>query len=260
MKSLEMFNLTGQTAIITGASKGLGEGFAHALAGAGANLFILARNPEGLIRVSEDIRNEYGVQCEWCTADISSQEDILNAVGKCKEIYGRIDILVNCAAAMRNNKPPQDTTPEEFEAVMYPNVTGTLMMCKAVYDTMKAQGYGRIVNISSLASLVVLKGVYGGSYEVSKAAVSMLTKVLAVEWANDGICVNAICPGYYGTQPNREFFAADPTFLGKVLDAIPMHRLGEIDELWGALLLLASPAASYMQGVIIPVEGGYSSW
>ena len=257
---MRLFDLHGEIAVITGASKGLGESFAHALAQAGADLFLIARREEGLIRVSQDIQTRYGVRCRWCTADISSQADIRRAVAQCVEIYGKIDILVNNAAAMRNNKPPQDTTPEEFDAVMHPNVIGTLMMCQEVGAVMRAQKKGRIVNISSMSALIVNRGVYGGSYEVSKAAVSMLTKTLAVEWARDGISVNAICPGYYGTQPNREFFAADPTFEQKVLDMIPMHRLGEPEELWGALLLLCSPAASYMQGTVITVDGGYTLW
>lgn len=254
------FDLHGEVAVITGASKGLGESFAHALAQAGADLFLIARREEGLIRVSQDIQARHGTHCHWCAADISSQADIRRAVAQCMEAYGKIDILVNNAAAMRNNKPPQDTTPEEFDAVMHPNVIGTLMMCQEVGTVMRAQKKGRIVNISSMSALIVNRGVYGGSYEVSKAAVSMLTKTLAVEWARDGISVNAICPGYYGTQPNREFFAADPTFEQKVLDMIPMHRLGEPEELWGALLLLCSPAASYMQGTVITVDGGYTLW
>lgn len=257
---MRLFDLQGEIAVITGASKGLGESFAHALAQAGADLFLIARREEGLIRVSQDIQTRHGVRCYWCTADISSQADIRRAVARCVEVYGKIDILVNNAAAMRNNKSPQDTTPEEFDAVMHPNVIGTLMMCQEVGAVMRAQKKGRIVNISSMSALIVNRGVYGGSYEVSKAAVSMLTKTLAVEWARDGISVNAICPGYYGTQPNREFFAADPTFEQKVLDMIPMHRLGEPEELWGALLLLCSPAASYMQGTVITVDGGYTLW
>lgn len=257
---LNLFDLHGQVAIVTGASKGLGESFAHALAASGADLFLMARRPEGLIRVAEEIRAQHGVRCEWCTADIGAQEEIRRAVDTCMERYGRIDILVNNAAAMRNNKPPQDTTPEEFDAVMHPNVIGTFMMAQEAGAVMRRQKSGRIVNISSMSALIVNRGVYGGSYEVSKAAVSMLTKTLAVEWAQDGISVNAICPGYYGTQPNREFFAADPTFEQKVIDMIPMHRLGELEELWGALLLLCSPAASYMQGVILPVDGGYTLW
>lgn len=257
---MRLFDLSGDVAVITGASKGLGESFAHALAQAGADLFLIARKEDGLIRVSNDIESQYGVRCTWCTADISSQEDIRNAVAKCVATYGKIDILINNAAAMRNNKPPQDTTPEEFDAVMHPNVIGTLMMCQEVGAVMRKQKRGRIVNIASMSALIVNRGVHGGSYEVSKAAVTMLTKTLAVEWAQDGVTVNAICPGYYGTQPNREFFAADPTFEGKVLDMIPMHRLGEPEELWGALLLLSSPAASYMQGTVITVDGGYTLW
>lgn len=257
---LNIFDLQGKIAIVTGASKGLGESFAHALAQSGANLFLIARRTDRLQEVCAEIEEKYHVKCHCCAADISIQADTEKVAKMCMEEYGRIDILVNNAAAMRNNKLPQDTTPEEFDAVMYPNVIGTLMMCQAVYPVMKKQGYGRIVNISSMSSLIVNRGVYGGSYEVSKAAVSMLTKTLAVEWCGDGISVNAICPGYYGTQPNREFFAADPTFEGKVLDMIPMHRLGEPEELWGALLLLCSSAASYMQGTIIPVDGGYTLW
>ena len=255
-----LFDLTGETAMITGAGKGLGRSFAGALAQAGADLFLIARNEESLIRAAGELQEQYGIACAWCAADISCQEDVRRAVSQCEARYGNIDILVNNAAAMRNNKPPQDTSPSEFEAVMGPNVTGTFMMCQEAGAVMRKRKKGRIVNISSMSAMIVNRGVHGGSYEVSKAAVSMLTKTLAVEWAGDGITVNAICPGYYGTQPNLDFFAADPAFRETVLDMIPMHRLGRPEELWGALLLLCSPAASYMQGVTIPVDGGYTLW
>jgi len=257
---MRLFDLSGETAIVTGASRGLGESFANALAEAGADLFLIARREEGLIRVSRDIEARCGVRCRWCAADISRREEVRGAVARCVESYGKIDILVNNAGAMRDNRPPQDTAPEEFEAVLRPNVIGTLMMCQEAGAVMRARRKGRIVNISSMSAQIVNRGVYGGSYEVSKAAVSMLTKVLAVEWAGDGLSVNAICPGYYGTQPNLDFFAADPAFEQKVLDMIPMHRLGRPEELWGALLLLCSPAASYMQGAVITVDGGYTLW
>lgn len=259
-KVQSMFDLTGQVAIVTGASKGLGESYAHMLAQAGADLFITARKKEGLERVSDEIRKEYGKKCFYSCADVSIEADCKRAAAECLEAYGRIDILINNAAAMRNNKPPQDTTPEEFEAVMHPNVTGTLMMANAVYPTMAKQHYGRIVNISSLSANIINKGVHGGSYDVSKAAVSHLTKALATEWAKDGICVNALAPGYYGTKPNLDFFAADPQFKGMVEDLIPMHRLGEPEELWGAMLLLCSRASSYMQGDVISIDGGYTIW
>lgn len=257
---LSCFDLTGRAAIVTGASKGLGEGFAHALAQSGANLLLAARHPEGLERVADEIRSRYGVRCQWCAADIASPGDPDRIAAACLDAYGKIDILVNNAAAMRLNKPPQDTTPAEFEAVMYPNVIGTYALCRAAGAVMRRQKQGKIVNISSMSAQIVNRGVYGGSYEVSKAAVSMLTKTLAAEWAADGVNVNAICPGYYGTEPNRAFFAADPSFEGKVLDMIPMHRLGLPEELWGALILLCSAAADYMQGSIITVDGGYTLW
>lgn len=257
---MELFQLRGETAIITGASKGLGRSFAEALAQAGADLFLIARNEEGLRQAAQELQTRYGAACAWCAADVSRQEDVQRSVSQCLERYGKIDILVNNAAAMRNNKPPQDTTPQEFEAVMRPNVTGVFMMCQEAGAVMRRRKKGRIVNISSMSAMIVNRGVFGGSYEVSKAAVSMLTKTLAVEWAKDGVSVNAICPGYYGTQPNLDFFAADPAFEETVLDMIPMHRLGKPEELWGALLLLCSPAASYMQGVTIPVDGGYTLW
>jgi gluconate 5-dehydrogenase len=134
------------------------------------------------------------------------------------------------------------------------------MLSKAAARDMRKRKYGRIVNIASMSALVVNKGVHGGSYEVSKAAVLMLTRTLAAEWAKDGICVNAICPGYYLTDPNKEFFAKDPAFHRNVIEMIPAGRLGELHELGGALLLLCSGAASYMHGTAITVDGGYTLW
>ena len=256
----KLFDLSGNAAIITGAGKGLGESFAHALAQAGADLLLIDIVEEGVRKVSGEINNKYNVKCDYALANITNEDQVEQAVEKCVSLYGKVDILVNNAAAMRKNIPPEDTTPEQFESVMYPNVTGTLIVSKAAAKYMRQNKSGRIVNISSMSALVVNRGVHGGSYEVSKAAVVMLTKTLATEWCKDGISVNAICPGYYGTDPNKAFFAEDPTFYKKVIDMIPMGRLGNLEELWGVLLLLCSPAASYMQGTVIPVDGGYTLW
>jgi len=256
----DIFDLNGMAAIVTGAGKGLGESFSHALAQAGANLLLVDRVGPLVEKVSAVIRERYAVGCDHCIADIVDVRQVENAVMRCVELYGKVDILINNAAAMRNDITPDETTPEQFEAVMRPNVTGTFIFSKAAACEMKKQNYGRIVNISSMSALVVNKGVHGGSYEVSKAATVMLTKALATEWGRYGINVNTICPGYYGTDPNKEAFAKDPGFYETVIDMIPMGRLGEPTELWGALLLLASPAAGYMQGVVIPVDGGYTLW
>ena len=256
----DIFNIKGESAIITGAGKGLGENFAHVLAQAGANLLLVSRGQENIARVSREINEKYGVSCDYCAADIGIEKDVNAVVEKCVKQYGKIDILVNNAASMRNNIPQVDTTLEQFQAVMHPNVTGTFLFSKAAAMEMKKAKKGRIVNIASISALVVNKGVHGGSYEISKAAVVMLTKTMAVELCRYGISVNAICPGYYGTDPNKEFFAKDPAFYNNVIDMIPMGRLGELDELRGVLLLLCSPAASYMQGAVIPVDGGYTIW
>ncbi len=258
--TLSSLSLEGHAAIITGAGKGLGKGFAHALAESGANLLLVGRSENNIAATAKEIREKYGVQCSHFKADINDEEQEKAAAKACFDLYGKIDILVNNAAAMRNNIPPQETTTEAFEAVMHPNVTGTLNFCKAVYPYMSQRKYGRIVNIASMSALIVNKGVHGGSYEISKAAVVMLTKTLATEWGKEGINVNSICPGYYLTDPNKEFFAKDPVFYDVVLDMIPMGRLGELEELWGPLVLLCSPAASYLQGVAIPVDGGYTLW
>ena len=256
----KLFDLTGQTAIITGAGKGLGESFAHALAASGANLFLISRTGSELEKVCEDIRKEHGTRCEYQVADVTDEEQVKSAIDKCIEIYGKIEILINGAAAMRHNKTPEETTSDMYRKVLEPNILGLYNMCREVGKHMIEAKYGRIVNMSSLSAIVVNRGVHGGEYEVSKAAVSMLTKTLATEWAQYGINVNAIAPGYFGTQPNLDFFAADPEFLPKVLEMIPMGRIAQPEELWGTLILLCSPAASYMQGSIISVDGGYTSW
>ena len=257
---LKCFDLTGDTAMITGAGKGLGASYAEALAQSGADLMLLDIVEEGVAKVSRHIQETYGVRCEYAVANIADERQVQAAVDRCVSVFGKLDILVNNAASMRNNIPVDDTAPEAFEAVMTPNVTGTLIVSKAAAKEMRKRKKGRIVNIASVSGLIVNKGVHGGSYEVSKAAVIMLTKTLATAWCKDGISVNAICPGYYGTDPNKDFFAKDPGFYHTVIDMIPMGRLGEPEELWGTLLLLCSSAASYMHGAAIPVDGGYTLW
>lgn len=257
---MNLFDLSGHVAIVTGAGKGLGENFAKILVEAGAHVLLMGRHSENIARVSEEVNRKHGECSSYIKADASNEGDAERTVNECIRRFGKVDILVNNAAAMRNNIPPDETTPEQFEEVMHPNVTGVFMLSKAAAKDMRKRKYGRIVNIASMSALVVNKGVHGGSYEVSKAAVLMLTRVLATEWAKDGICVNAICPGYYLTDPNKEFFVKDPVFYRNVIEMTPAGRLGEPHELWGALLLLCSGAASYIHGTAITVDGGYTLW
>ena len=256
---MKCFDLTGKVAFLTGAAGGLGEVFAKALTEAGASLFVAARNEEGLKRITEVIRSQGG-ECYYHTCDISDLATIEPAVNACIAQYGKVDILVNNAGAMRDNRPPFEIDEESYSQVMFTNLIGSLALAKACAKDMMKRNWGRIVNISSLSGFIVNKGAHGGSYETSKAAMLMLSKTLATEWCNSGICVNSLAPGYFGTQSNKNYFDVDPELYGTVIDMIPMARLGEPEELVGALILLCSDAASYMQGTSILVDGGYTCW
>ncbi len=253
---LKCFDLAGKTALVTGAGGGLGTVFSKAISEAGAEIFLAGRRESALAPVAEEIEKSGG-KCSYASCDIMSEESINQAVEKCIEVFGKVDILVNAAGCNRINLSPMDTDTETYNKVVQTNILGTLNMCKACAKDMMKRGWGRIVNIASISGLIVNKGVYGGSYEV---AMVMMTKTLATEWCKSGICVNSIAPGYFSTKPNLDFFAADDTFYGKVMNMIPMERMGDPAELVGALILLCSDAASYMQGECIVVDGGYTCW
>lgn len=256
---LKCFDLTGKTALVTGAGGGLGSVFSKALSEAGAETFLVGRKESALIPVVKEIEKNSG-RCAYTSCDIMSEESIEKAVEKCIKEFGKIDILINAAGCNRINLPPMETDTETYNKLVQTNILGTLNMCKACAKDMMKRNWGRIVNIASISGLIVNKGVYGGSYEVTKAAMIMMTKTLATEWCKNGICVNSIAPGYFSTKPNLDFFAADDTFYGKVMNMIPMERMGDPTELVGALILLCSEASSYMQGECIVVDGGYTCW
>lgn len=164
--------------------------------------------------------------------------------------------LVGC----NDGKPPEETSLAEWKSVIDTNITGTFLCCREAGKVMIPQKSGKIVNISSLSSFVVNKHFHGGAYEVSKSAINMMTKVFAVEWASHNITVNAIAPGYFGTKPNIDFFSKEEGLRDKVLDMIPMKKLGDLEELCGFLLYLATNKTGYMNGTTIPMDGGYSLW
>ncbi len=159
---------------------------------------------------------------------------------------------------MRINKPPEETSLEEWRSVIDTNITGTFLCCREAGKLMIRQKRGWIVNIGSMSGMVVNRYFHGGSYEVSKCALHMLTKVLAVEWAAYHINVNAVAPGYYDTQPNRDFFAERQELYDKVLELIPLRCLGDIEQLSSLVLALVTEATAYMTGTVIPINGGYT--
>ena len=256
---MNFFDLKGEVAFVTGASKGLGKMFANTLAGAGAKVCLLSFEEEDLLRTEREMKDA-GYDVMSCYADITDEQEVEKAVAACVERYGTIDILVNNAGIGRLNKAPQDTTLREWQKVIDINVNGSFICAKAAGKVMLEKQKGKIINMSSISGKVINKGVHGGSYDVSKQAVDGLTSALATEWAKYNINVNAIAPGYFMTDPNKEFFAADPGFYDLALSLIPAGHMAQPEDLAGTLLYLASHASDYVHGTIIQVDGGYMAW
>jgi|WetSurMetagenome_2_1015567.scaffolds.fasta_scaffold09160_5 NAD(P)-dependent dehydrogenase (short-subunit alcohol dehydrogenase family) len=248
-----------KTVIVTGAGTGIGFSVAKRFYQEGAHVVMSGRREQVLREAASQIAID-PERLRVVPADIASEADVVNLVAEAARWTSRVDVLINNAAAMRINKPPEETTVDEWRSVMDTNVTGTWLCCREAGKVMIGQRSGKIVNIASISGYVVNKYFHGGAYEVSKAALMMLTKTLATEWAPYNISVNAIAPGYYDTQPNRDFFAQEADLYQRVLDLIPQRRLGNLDELADLVLVLASDTANYMTGSTITIDGGYTLW
>ena len=248
-----------KTVIVTGAGTGIGFAVAKRFYLEGANVVLSGRREQ----VLRDAASQIAAGTErmlLVPADIASEADVRNLVDETVKWTSRVDVLINNAAAMRINKPPEETTVDEWRSVLDTNVTGAWLCCREAGKVMIGQQAGKIVNIASISGYVVNKYFHGGSYEVSKAALMMLTKTLATEWAQYNIAVNAVAPGYYDTQPNRDFFAQEADLYQRVLDLIPLRRLGNLEELTDLVLMLASDTANYITGSTITIDGGYTLW
>ena len=254
-----MAGFESKTVIITGGGTGIGLAVANRFLQEGADVVICGRR-EPVLREAAAVIGATPERLLTVTADIADEEDVRRLVAETVAWRGRIDVLVNNAAAMRINKPPESTTLAEWRSVFDTNVTGAFLCCREAGKVMIAQRSGKIVNVASMSGHIVNKYFHGGSYEVSKAAMMMLTKTLAAEWAQYNISVNAVAPGYYDTQPNRDFFAREPDLYQRVLELIPQRRLGNLDELSDLILTLASDTANYMTGSVITIDGGYTLW
>lgn len=254
-----MGQLDQQTAIITGGGTGIGRVIARHFHAAGAFVVLCGRREEVVRQAAAEIAAD-GERVLAMRTDITSEDDVRQMVARTMERTGRIDVLVNNAATSRVNKPPEETSLEEWKFVIDTNVTGTWLCAREVGRVMIEQRRGRIINIASMSGQIINKFFHGGSYEVSKAAVLMLTKALATNWATYNIKVNAIAPGYYDTQPNRDFFINDPVLYEKICGLIPAGKLGDLEELGRLALYLASPEVDYMTGTTITIDGGYTAW
>jgi gluconate 5-dehydrogenase len=237
----------------------LGRVFAGALAKSGAKLFIIGRNQELLKKASEEI-SALGTECRWYPADICNETALQSACDECVKQYGKVDILINNAASPRINNPLETVGFDEWKSVIETNLNAHFLCARIFAQPMIKQKKGRIVNLASMSGLIINKGAHGGSYETSKFGVIGLTKAMATEWAKYNITVNALAPGYFLTEPNREFFKDNPESYKTFTDLTPLNRIGEPEELEGAIVYLASDATSFMTGSVLVIDGGLTCW
>lgn len=252
----DLFSLKDKVAIVTGGNRGIGKAIARGLAGVGANIVIADCNEAKTPEAVRDIHEEFGTQVIGVRVDVRQEQQIRALVAKALETFGRIDILVN-NAGINIRKLPQDYTIAEWDEVLDINLRGAFLCSQAVYPAMKAAGSGKIINIGSLAS--IFGGAKVAPYASSKGGIVQMTRSLAVAWAPDNIQVNAILPGYINTDLSRQARREKQGLEELIISRTPVGRWGEPDELIGAAIFLTTPAADFVTGVALPVDGGYSA-
>ena len=251
----DLFNLEGKVAIITGASRGLGREMATALAEAGADAVIGSRNEADITRAAEQISEATGRKIIGCVLDVADRDSVEAVAAQTIRRFGKVDILVNNAGTNIRG-PITEITDEDWRTIQQINVDGVFYFCRAVSKHMIKAGYGRIINIGSALSIVGLAERF--SYTASKGAVVQMTRTLAVELAETGVTANCICPGPFATEINKPVME-DPEATAQLLTNVPMNRWGRLEEIRAPVVFLASPAASYVTGAVLTVDGGWTA-
>ena len=253
-----IFEISGNVAIVTGCSTGLGVQMAHALANQGCTIVAIARRFDKLQEVCREIEEQHGVETMPIKCDITNTEEVEETVRKVVERYGRVDILVNNAGTGAVAHA-ENITDEQFQREFDVDLFGTFKFARAVANqAMIPAHYGRIINIASMYGLVGNKIAGSAPYHAAKGGVVNMTRALAAEWGKYGITVNSICPGYFYTDLTRDTLNSD-FFQQNAKTMIPEERYGETGELDSAAIFLASPCSSYVTGVNLPVDGGYTA-
>jgi NAD(P)-dependent dehydrogenase (short-subunit alcohol dehydrogenase family) len=259
MSVLNRFRLNGRTALITGGSRGLGRAMAQAFAEAGANLILVGRESESLATAKKDLC-ALGVAVETLVGDVGTTDGAAAACDAATGLGRDIDVLVNNVGGRRSDIATEEFPIEEWRKLFDLNLTSALVCCQKIGKPMLARRRGSIINVTSIAASIAIRGIRGRHYETAKAALEHLTRCLAADWAPQGVRVNAIAPGGFLTDPNRRWYREKPELRATFEAQIPMGRLGEPDELGPAALFLASDASSYVTGATLLVDGGYTCW
>jgi NAD(P)-dependent dehydrogenase (short-subunit alcohol dehydrogenase family) len=252
---LDHFRLTNRTALITGGGKGLGKTIATALAQAGANVALAARTLSDCEHCAQEISKATGRKTLAIQADVTKDSDVRRMIQQTEEKLGPIDILVN-NAGINTRGPAHELSEADWDAVVNVNLKAPFLCSRLVGPRMCDRGWGRIINLGSILSVVAIPG--RAPYASAKAGLLNLTKVLALEYAGKGVTVNALCPGPFGTDMNKPLLN-DPEKYKQFLSKIPMGRWGDLDEIAGPALFLASDASTFVTGSALFVDGGWTA-
>ena len=251
-----MFQLKGRVAVITGASSGLGKQMAKGFASQGADLVIMARRLERLEELKGELE-QLGVRCLPIKCDVTKPEEVKNAAKEAEQFFGKVDILVNCAGSAKNNGV-LNMTDEEWQFTMDTDLNSVFYVTREFANIMKKNNYGRIINIASMYGMVGNMAMDTVAYHSSKGGVINFTRAVAAELAKYGITCNAICPGYFDTELTHETLITE-SFTNYMKATVPVGRYGHEGELNAGAIFLASDEASYVTGVILPIDGGYTA-
>ena len=251
-----MFNYKGKVVLVSGASSGLGAQMAKGFAKQGATLIITARRVEKLEKVAEEIRKN-GVECYPIKCDVTDVESIKAMAEEVKQKTGKVDVLVNCAGSAKN-AGVLNMTDEEWDFTIKTDMTSLFYVTREIGKLMKENNYGRIINIASMYGMVGNMAMDTVAYHTSKGGVINFTRAVAAELAKYNITCNAICPGYFDTELTHETLITDE-FTAYMKSTVPLGRYGKEGELNAAAIFLGSEEASYVTGVILPVDGGYTA-
>ena len=255
MGILDRFRMQNKVALVTGGSRGLGKEMARALAEAGAHVVVCSRDAERVQAVARELQADCGQACRGYSCDVTDPLQVEALVAQVLVEFGQVDVLIN-NAGINIRGPIEELSLEQFLRVQNVNVTGAWLTCRAVGPHMKARRYGRVINVGSTLSVVSIPE--RTPYAASKGAVLQLTRTLALEWAPYRITVNAILPGPFSTEMNRPLMD-DPEVYQAFAAQVPLGRWGELEEIGGLALFLASDASSFVTGAAIAIDGGWTA-